>query len=342
LIYFVLSRTIKTYGDLRLVLAAVFGSFLLQMIYVGAQFLSGSPLELQGAKATHLGTNLVFDTAGGMSAFRPSGFLHHPNVMADYLTFLLPVALSFALLGRRWLPTPAWIANLVVLLGGSAMLIITLSRGGWIAFSCALMIAVIGLRKGLVGQIHITLGLIAVAAGVAIVSVAYPQAILRLTQSDSRSTESRLVMAAQAMLIIRSNPVLGVGYGGYNNAAQIYIPEEFSYVSKSFQEELQKGIAHNYYLLTAAELGIAAILFWTYMVVCFIRQAWPLQRWRSPAMFALALGLAAAMAAQLAFYMFDHFYGDVRIAMLWVSAAILYAMRRIEDRTHAKRSEAPS
>jgi O-antigen ligase len=331
LVYFIISRTVNSYAEIRLVLAAVFATFMIQLVYVAAQLAAGSPLDLQGAKATSLGTRLVYDAAEGMAAFRPSGFLRHPNVLADYLTFLLPVALIFSLLGKRWLPPKVWLASLFMLVAGVGMLVVTLSRGGWIAFGvAALVVVAIGLKRGLVGQIHITLGVVGIASAISIVSIAYPQAILRLTQSDSRSTESRVVMNQQALLIIRSNPLLGVGYGGYNNAAQTYIPEAFSSVSKAFQEEIQKGVAHNYYLLTASEIGIPAMLFWIYMVVGFIRQAFPLNQWRSPPMFALAVGLACSLVAQLCFHLFDHFYGDVRIEMLWVTSGLLLAARQIE------------
>lgn len=332
--YYLITQVVKRPEDLRLVLTAFFMGFMIQALYVGAQVLSGSALEIQGAKTTHLGTQLVFEGAGGLHAFRPSGFLHHPNVLADYLVFLLPTAAGLVLLGKRMIGRHAWMAALFMLVVGMGMLIITLSRGGWISLAVAgLFFVIVGLRRKLVKRHHV-MGLITAALiGAAVVAVVYPAAYLRITQSDQRSGESRLIMIDQALLIIRNNPLIGVGFGGYNQAAQYYTPESFSYVSTYFQDEIRKGVVHNKYLLVTAEHGIIGMALFLYLIWRFFRLLFPLSRWKSQLNFALALGLSASILGQLVFYVFDHFYADIRPALLWILFGIYHALVLIQHRT---------
>jgi len=327
--YYLLTQLIRKPADLRLVLLAFFAGFAIQALYVGAQVLTGSPLELQGAKVTHTGTQLVFGAAGGLHAFRPSGFLHHPNVLADYLVFLLPSAAALVFLGKRVIGRRTWLAALVTLLAGTAMLIISLSRGGWIALGIAgIFLVVVALRRGLITRQHVTGIVVAGVVGSATVAAVYPAAILRITQSDQRSGESRLIMIDQALLIIRENPVVGVGFGGYNRAARQTTPESFSYVSTYFQDEIRKGVVHNKYLLVAAESGLIGLGLFLLLLWRFFSLLFPLSRWTGSFSLALALGVSSSILGQAVFFVFDHFYADIRMALLWVAFGILHALSR--------------
>ncbi|MCA1971271.1 MAG: O-antigen ligase family protein [Caenispirillum sp.] len=327
LAYYVLSMMLREARYFRLVLAAFFVGFVMQAVYVAAQFVTGSPLELQGAKVTELGTRLVFLSGDAIHSFRPSGFLHHPNVLADYLVFLLPAALALTLLGKRRLGARIWWAALGVSVAGSAILLITLSRGGWISMALAtLFLLAVGLRQGLVKGMQLGMLAAALLAGLMVVALAYPAAFLRITQSDHRSTESRMAMIDQAMLIIRNNPVLGVGFGGYNRAARQTTPESFSYLSNYFQDELRKGVVHNKYLLVTAEHGLIGLALFVWLLLRFTSLLFPVSKWHTPVHFALALGLTSGIIGQMAFYVFDHFYADIRPALLWVFFGLLHAL----------------
>ena len=330
-VYFVLTQLLRKPEDLQLVLNAAFVGFLVQAVYIFAQLLTGSALEVQGAKTTHLGTELVFENAGGLHAFRPSGFLHHPNVLAHYLIFLLPTAAALSLLGKKTIGAHSWFAALLMLLMGLTIMLITLSRGGWIALGvAAIFFVIVGVRRGLLKRRHVT-GLILTAfMALALLSILYPAAYLRVTQSDQRSSESRWVMMDQALLIIRNHPWIGVGLGGYNGAAQNYTPESFSSVSVAFQDEIRKGVVHNKYLLVAAETGLIGLALFLNLLWRFFREIFPLSRWRSMPNFALALGLSSGILGQAVAYAFDHFYADVRIAVLYVSFGMYHALINLQ------------
>ncbi len=332
--YFLLTQYVRTPRDVRVVAAALLFGFTLQILYATAQFASGSALEIQGAKITTLGTRLVFDQAGGISAFRPSGFLQHPNVLGDYLVFVIPPALCLALLGPNALPRGVRVAAALVALAGAALLVATLSRGAWVSFGVALLVVVAaGLRAGLVRRGHVAALTALVVSGASVVAVLYPQAVLRITQTDARSSESRLAMMDQAMLIIGRQPVLGVGLGAYNHAAQANIPESFASVNEAFQEQLLKGVVHNGFLLMTAELGVIGVLLFLALTWRMLRLAFPLSRWRDPVYLAVALGLGSAVVGQMVFHLFDHFYADIRHSMLWIYFGLLHALSALHEAT---------
>lgn len=333
LLYLLVSDYVRRPNQLGVVFAALALSLLLQFAYAAAQVASGSPLEIQGAKITMLGTQLVFEEAGGLHAYRPSGFLHHPNVLADYLMLMLSPALALFFLGRKYLGFKAHLATGLVLVVGLAVLILTLSRGGWIAFGVsAIVIVAWGWRRRMISARQLSFILAALMAGLMLVAVIFPAAYLRIVSSDQRSSESRWAMMDQAMLIVQRNPVLGVGLGGYNRAAQNNIPESFSSLSVWFQDELLKGVVHNKYLLVASEQGVIGLvllvyLLWRYFQIIIVKR-----RWARPVHFALALGLSGAVAGQLVFFLFDHFYADIRLHMLWLFLGFYHALVKIDQR----------
>lgn len=327
--YYVVSHAIRDEGDIQAVLAVLPWALAIQFMLVLAQMGTGSYVTLPGAKVPMQVGTVNF---GGQAAaaFRPIGAFDHPNALADYLTLLLAPALAFVLMGARRLAARVWWVALGVLGIGGVMLLATLSRGGWAAFALAvLVVGVLYWRLRVIGPTHLVAGALAGVALMGAVLVAYPQVFWRLTEPDDRSTESRLVLNDQALTIIRAQPLTGVGFGQYSRAAHEHIPPSFATISEDYQKQLLELVVHNHYLLLAAELGVPALLFWAYLMWRWIRQAWPLSRWRDPGTQALAVGLVAALVSQALFLASDNYYADVRVFMLWLTAGLLQALCRL-------------
>jgi len=323
--FYVASHALRDEADLRLALVAAAAAVGAEFLWVAAQVATGTPLALPGAKVLNSGEMLSFGSEG--SAFRPAGFFVHPNALADHMTLVLPPAFALLLLGRRQLGPRARTLALGVLAAGSVMLLLTLSRGGWAAAILGgAWVLFLAVRRGLVSRRQ--LGALAVAglAGLMIVIAVYPQLLLRLTAPDQRSTESRLILADQAMTIIRAHPWAGVGYGGYNRAAYEYMAPSFAYVSAEYQTALLQLVVHNHYLLLAAELGVPAMLGFVVLLAMFVRQPRPWPAWRDDGAFAVAAGLSGALLAQALFLASDNFYADIRIFMIWLTAGTLQGL----------------
>jgi O-antigen ligase len=211
-----------------------------------------------------------------------------------------------------------------------------------------IVLVCLAVRTRMIALSHVLALTAVLGVFVSVATIAYPAAFLRITESDERSSEARWAMMDQALLIIRRNPMLGVGYGGYNRAAQTNVPESYAQLSPAFRDELLKGVVHNKYLLVAGEhgligLGLFLALLWTH-----VRLFFTVRHWRTRFELALVAGLTSAVAAQLVFYLFDHFYNDIRIEMLWVTFAVVVAVIRLQPalpgnrRAHALVGTAPA
>ncbi len=325
--FYVVSHTLQTKDDVRLMLKMTIVAFCFQALYVAAQMATRSFLTLPGAKVAPVGTQGLVYEAEQVSAFRPIGGFDHPNALADYLTLLLPPALAIVLMSRKRMPPGVWRIAACLCAGATALLLLTLSRGGWAAgLLGGGVVSVVYLRKRIIGSGHVLAFAGIVFTGLIAVVAIFPQVVLRLTEPDARSTESRIVLSDQALTIIKAHPLIGVGYGGYNRAALDNTPPSFALISEDYQKQLLKLVVHNHYLLLASELGLPAMCYWIYLMVRFVRQAWPLARWQDPGMFALAVGLAAALVSQMLFLASDNYYADIRVYLLWVTAGILQAL----------------
>lgn len=322
------ARSIRDTTDLRLALLTTATMVLLELLHVAAQMATQSLLPLPGSKS-EMGVSLL-NFGGEGFAFRPSGFFPHPNTLGHHMTMVLPVALALVLLGRSRLPARPWWLAVAVLLAGAAMLLLTLSRGGWASGILGGSV-VIGLLAwlGVLNRRHLAGLVLTVLVGAVAVVSAYPQILLRLTGSDSRSLESRVLQSDQALTIIRANPLAGVGYGAYNRASFEYQGPLWSTVSQDFQEQLRKVVVHNGYLLLAAELGIPTTLLFVYVFFAFVRLPWPLHRWRDPSLLGLAVGLCGSLMGQMLYVSSDNYYADIRVLMLWVTAGLMQATVRI-------------
>ncbi len=339
--YWLLTDMVRSRARLQLVLVALGSGLLLQDLYALAQVAAAAPLAIQGFKPSQLGTNLVFDIPGGLRAYRPSGTMLHPNVLADYLTFMLPPAIALLLLARPSLGR--WGIPVVLLAALSATaLTLTLSRGGWLSFLAGtLVLAAIAVRKRTMDLQRALLFAGLLALFFATVATLFPATLLRITAPDGHSTEARLAMMDQALLVIEHHPLLGVGFGAYNQAAQNILPESYALMPGAFRDALLKGVVHNKYLLVASEHGLIGLLlflflFWNHFKLFFL-----VRQWRTRFEFALAAGITGALAAQAVFYLFDHFYNDVRIALLWVFFGIQLAIVRLQPTMVAKRERLP-
>jgi len=325
--FYVVSHAVRTTADLRVALKMVVIGLALQAAYVTAQMVTHSFLTLPGGKVEAVGTQGLAYEAEQISLFRPIGGFDHPNALADYLTLLLPCALAIILMGRRRLPAKIVAVATFAAFVAAVLLLLTLSRGGWSAFLVgAGVVGTVYWRKRIIGSGHVLVFAGTALAGLLAVIAVYPQIILRLTEPDSRSTESRILLSDQALTIIEAHPIIGVGYGGYNRAAFEHTPPSFSTISEDYKKQLLKLIVHDHYLLLATELGLPTMLYWVYLMWRFARQAWPLAQWRDPGMFALSVGLSGALASQALYLALDNYYADIRVFLLWLTAGLLQAL----------------
>ncbi|MEJ8860001.1 O-antigen ligase family protein [Variovorax robiniae] len=335
--FYASSHAIVDRSDLRLALRATVAILGCTLLWVAAQLITKSPLLLPGAKG--LSEGVVVSLGGAPDVFRPAGFMTHPNVLAHYLVIVFGPALALTLLGPGRVSQRIWWIAAAATLGTSVGLVVTLSRGGWAAsMVAAIVVVLVYARSKVISPRQLVILGLAAILGAGLLLAAYPNILLRLTAPDSRSLESRVLLADMAYTIIHAHPWFGVGFGEYNRAAFQFSPPLFANVSLAYQLQLHQLVVHNHYLLFAAELGIPAMLFFVYLLWRFVRLAWPLERWSRPEDFGLAVGLGASMVAQVFFLNSDNYYTDIRIFLLWLSAGVLQALTIIVEREQGRSS----
>jgi len=210
---------------------------------------------------------------------RAYGTFEQPNPYGGYLGLVGPLAFALALpLLRRpeRLARPDWLkwlaAGSLILI--AIALIMSWSRGAWIAFAVAVPVVVLASsRKGAIASavVAAVLALVGAAGGFGLVPASVSQRLstflpfaqtqdltaVEVTDSNYASLE-RLAFWQAALGMWRDHPWLGVGLGNYATAYPAYSLPKW---------RMALGHAHNYYLNIAAETGLlglgAYLLLWT-------------------------------------------------------------------------------
>jgi tetratricopeptide (TPR) repeat protein len=191
------------------------------------------------------------------------------TLLAGYVAPLITLTIGWALTARRrdyrivlWL--------LAGLLG--IVLVLTFSRGGILSVITAL--GALGVMR-LSQNPRVTqrfparrlIGVALVAGGVMLIVFV----LFTLSQSRRSGDEGRLDMWNSAVEITRDNPLFGVGPGLYGRAFRIYRDPVLA------RDKLAS--AHNAYLNTAAETGLAGIAVSFWIGIVFVRTVW--QTWQA-------------------------------------------------------------
>ncbi len=242
---------------------------------------------------------------------RVGGTIGSPNAAAAYLTLLLAPALSLLLtrLGRGYKA----LAILAFGLGGGA-LILTFSRGGWVAF--AVSVTILCLCAWRRGRLSLTVPVV-IAGVVLLPFVLFQESIAaRLFGDDHGSAYSRVPLIQLAFRMILDHPLLGVGA---NNFALMIEP----YTTWDLRGEWLHTV-HNKYLLVCAETGIAGLIAFMGVLLSALRRGWRVWKLDEPLLSPLALGLTVAIAGQMVHMMVDLF--NDRQDVLWLMAGLITTM----------------
>lgn len=235
----------------------------------------------------------------GMEVSRASGLLEAANSFGWALVSFCPVILVPALLAKEALSQ--WVRGLcfVSFVAGTVALLLTFSRGSWMAFAAVLpLLAVLVLSAlparergrmlvGLAGAL-----LLLVLCGLPFL----PALSARVLGDDEGAAESRWPLMEVATAMIQDHPLLGVGLSNYEAVMRRYdrtpdfITEHFPYP------------VHNLYLHVAVEAGIPVLLCLLALVGVALVCGW--QAWRRTApehvlARAMAGGLMIGMIAYL-------------------------------------------
>jgi O-antigen ligase len=213
-------------------------------LLIAALFFVATFIIVQGAVATQTGDAtspwvlIMHGSAGAFYRIRGLDLLNDPNDLAQFIVGLIPCMFFFWRKGRAFGNLLLVYAPVMLLLYG---MFLTHSRGGMLALLAASLIA--ARRKIGTAPAAITAAVLFVALS----AVGWSGG--RDVSADSG--QDRMEAWSTGMELIRSHPVFGVGFQRFT---------EFYYIT-----------AHNTVVVTAAELGILGLFFWTLMVASTVR-----------------------------------------------------------------------
>ena len=314
LLYVYVANRIRTKQDVLFIVFLLLLGCLVESLVMIAMRVFVTPATSWNA-AIHLHVEDL--NSNGM--LRVGGTIGAPNTAAGYLSMVL--SLAFGVLITNLKSIYKTLALLVLGFGGVA-LILTFSRGGWLA----LIVSVSLLCFAIVRHRRMSLGgPVAIFVILVLMYLPFHGVIsTRLLGNDNGSAESRIPLMHLAYRIFEAHPLFGVGANNFTVAMDPFLTPVF-----------RQGFlfaVHDKYLLVLCETGIGGLLAFLAFLFAALRRGWRCWKLNDSFLSPIALGLFAGVVGHMVHMNVDVFRGRPIQQLIWLIAALLVAMLRISKR----------
>ncbi len=304
LLYLYLVNNIRTKSDLLFVVNMLLFALLFQ----------GWLGTMQKAMGRSLGLGFLGELQISMHKVdsRARGTLQFPNRYGAVLILLLPLAIGMAMFVRR-----SWYKLLLFATCGFSImgLFVSLSRSSWAGFLISMVIFVILLfRRGkLKPKFFFTIAAVMVAAAV-IAGLNWDTIMYRFEHGADGRFRSRMIDIA--IPIIKDNVFLGVGLNNY----QWHSFDQFNFWHP----------VHNEFLRLAAEIGVPGAVFFTALLLVFLKEAYKNSLVKDSFINAVGIGVFCGLIAFIVAINIGPEYQHYRIKLVfWALAGITFSLRRV-------------
>jgi hypothetical protein len=309
LLYIYVASTVRTRAEIAMIVIVLLVSLILEgtlMMYVR---LTGQHITF-GPISTSMDAS--YEDLG-----RLAGTLGSPNATGGFAAML--TLLAGSLFFARSDTFPKALTAIAFGAGGLALLL-TKSRGGWTAFGVSLLILwFLTWKKGWLPS----RGSLWVIILTVLASALLHQSILnRLMSDDGGAAFSRVPLMDLAFEMIREKPLLGVGANNFAMVMDDYITAE--------TRDQWLYTVHNKYLLVWSETGFLGLSAFLWFLGSALRSAWRSSKSRDMLIAPLALGLMAAVLANIAHMLVDVFNDRPLAQLLCLMAGLIAALDRVE------------
>lgn len=302
---------VQTRRDVTFVLRMLLIGLVLEAgIMIGLK-ISGQDIEIPGLPGHTL---LASGLEGEQDLTRLGGTFVSPNVAGSYFSVMLTIGIGLLLIARlraRYKVT-LWVSVGLALIA----LLITYSRGGWLALFCSTVLLCFAAWRLLRPRRRlIVIGVVAAL----FVSLLFDTPVSRrLLQSDQGAAYSRIALNKLALRMIEDHPLIGVGANNFSLNLKEYATHEF------IGEWLYA--VHNKYLLVWAEAGLGGFLAYLWFLSASLRRGWQCWKSRDPLYSRLALALFCGIFALIICDMFQSDRGRPLMQLLMFMAALIAAI----------------
>ncbi len=298
LLLVLLMDALRTLQDIAQVLHwGLFGALLVALLSL-LQYAGGIPTNLSWV-----------DIRVSAVTTRVVGTFDNPNMLAGYLVAWLPFAVSRFL--DTTIPLHQRLVSLLVAGVLGLSLVLTFSRGGWLAFAAALFVIIACQEPRLFWAVPLLLLL----APLVLPPVVW-QRLISIFNLEDTSNMVRLYVWQSSGQMFLANWLLGIGQG-LVPFARIYPIYQYGAVPALH--------AHSLILQLAVESGIFSLFLFLWIAVALWRLA--MQHWQAAPAWTVPIG--AALAGHLVHGIFDHAWYDLRLMFVfWLLVALASAAAR--------------
>ncbi len=285
--FWVLANTINSEDDLNFVVKIFLLTIVVQCLLFLLYFYTGETLAFLGIGEEGK-TRLSF-RGRIVEVIRPAGTLGHVASFIKYLLLFLPMAVTLSLYPKlfRYKGLP-----LIATFFGIMVLILSVLRGGWLAFVfAALFIPFLLFHYRLLSLKTIINIFIFVIILCCLVFYFNDIIVDRLTTPDKGSAHSRITTVKVAIKVIQDYPIFGVGLGNYLLFIDDYWISEDPFTSYA--------LVHNYYFGLTSEMGLVGLSAFLWLLMAMFFRSCRILRSRLRSFRILGVGLIATMIAFL-------------------------------------------
>ncbi len=263
------------------------------------------------------------------------GLVVHPNQLAGLITLFLPLLVSLLFAPPVELSSLPWrLVFLLATLWTAWILLLTQSRGGWIAALAGLVFLsvlwALALPKSWT-RIALRLALVGlVAAAILLIFWIGPETIWGLWANPPQETavgtlttlNFRKELWPWAVTAISDFPLTGVGLGTFRLVAFRLYPLPLS-------PQFDIGHAHNVFLQTALDVGLPGLAVYLAILLVAVTVGWQVARSGSDYR-AISLGILAGLVAHHVYGLADTLaLGSKPGMVFWLLLGLLAAVRQL-------------
>ena len=258
---------------------------------------------------------------------RISSVAGNPNALGAFMSQFGPLFLGLFVYEGRRMRSLIYLIPFVLCARATH---VTFSRGSWLAFGVAsFLVGIFSRSKKLIFLVILLVIILAIKPDY------IPESIrarfdMTFTKKDSyieepledtleKSAADRIIIWRGAMNMIKTHPILGIGYGS------------FPYFIMQYSKIEAERDAHNTYLRIAAEMGIPALLIFLILILLiFINTFWVFRHTSDKFFKGCSLGFLGGIIGLVVSCMFGSRMNSLEIAgQFWIIAALMQRLKMI-------------
>ena len=310
--YFYLVNNINNRQDLKLIL------FSLQLCLL----IFSSVCILETILKTNFTASFkVLDYESDLGVFRAAGLTGSATYAGGFLASLLPLVFIQIFMTRNKI-----IRLMIFILSmmGMLALILTLTRGAWLALAITAVFLAFLLYRYLFVKIRY---IVPIMVTLLIMLFIFQGIIFERASEGTVNLINRGHLMQTAWNMIKQYPLTGIGLNTYSTVMEKYTS---IYVPHGWIHQV-----HNKYLLIWAETGIVGLVSFLWLLLVSLSKLFKLVHAKDPFFSSLAIGLLGSFITIIIHMNFESYAGGNIVLQFWLIIAMIAGLGRVQEQNSA-------